>query len=80
METGPDDVTVGMYWSRALSTAVAIGLAPAVAWTGRRVRSRGLRRLLPDGARPDCIETMRERNIQGRLWEMPGLHRDAFPG
>ena len=30
MEKGPDGVWIGVYWSRALSTAIAVGLAPAV--------------------------------------------------
>jgi CheY-like chemotaxis protein len=80
METGPDDMTVGLYWSRALSTAVAVGLAPAAAWPDdTSVIPDSLRRLLPGGAEAELIETTRERNIQGRLWELPGIDRNDFP-
>lgn len=81
METGPDDMTVGLYWSRALSTAVAVGLAPAAAWPDdESVVPENLRRLLPEGVEPELIDSTRERNIQGRLWELPGIDRDEFPG
>jgi hypothetical protein len=32
------------------------------------------------GEVPDLIEELRERNIQGRLWELPGVGTDKFPG
>jgi CheY-like chemotaxis protein len=81
METGPDDMTVGLYWSRALTTGVAVGLAPATSWPDdRSVVPESVRRLLPPGAEPELIDSTRERNIQGRLWELPGIDRDEFPG
>ena len=68
METGPDDIAVGLYWSRALSTAVAVGLAPAAAWPDEEsVVPEGLRRLLPADVEPELIDSTHERNIQGRL-------------
>ena len=81
MEKGPDGVWIGVYWSRALATAVAVGLAPAVRWQGDGVMTY----LTWDfccrpGVVPDLIESVRERNVQGRLWELPGLDRDKFPG
>jgi hypothetical protein len=39
-----------------------------------------LLRLLSAGEVPDLIEDLRECNIQGRLWELPGVGRDKFPG
>jgi hypothetical protein len=39
-----------------------------------------LRELLPAGVVPELIDRTRERNIQGRLWELPGIDRDEFPG
>ena len=36
LEILPGDVSVGLYWSRALSTAVAVGLGPAAAWPDDR--------------------------------------------
>jgi ActR/RegA family two-component response regulator len=81
MEKGPDGVWIGVYWSRALATAVAVGLAPAVGRRGDESNlTTDLERLLPVGMIPDLIESVRERNIQGRLWELPGLDRDTFPG
>jgi len=81
MESGPGDITVGLYWSRALSAAVAVGLAPAPAWPDdESVLPESLRRLLPRGVKPELIDSTRERNIQGRLWELPGIDRDEFPG
>jgi len=80
METGPDDMTIGLYWSRALSSAVAVGLAPAAAWPDdMSVIPESLDRLLPGGVEPELIDSTRERNIQGRLWELPGIDRDDFP-
>ena len=81
MEKGPDGVLIGVYWSRALAAAIAVGLAPAVGWQGDESSvPSDLGRLLPAGVVPDLIESVRERNIQGRLWELPGLDRDTFPG
>lgn len=81
METGADKVTAGLYWSRALSTAVAVGLAPAAAWPeDESVIPPGLLRLAAGGGTPELIDSTRERNIQGRLWEIPGIDRDEFPG
>jgi CheY-like chemotaxis protein len=81
METGPDDITTGLYWSRALSTAVAVGLAPADAWPDdESVAPESLRRMLPAGVEPELIDSTRERNVQGRLWELPGIDRNEFPG
>lgn len=81
METGPDGITVGLYWSRALATATAVGLAPAASWPDDESAAPGsLRRLLPADVEPELIDSTRERNIQGRLWELPGLDRGEFPG
>ena len=80
MTTGPDGVTVGLYWSRALSSAVAIGLAPATVWPDDETTiPDSLSRLLPEGVEPELIDSTRERNIQGRLWELPDISRDVFP-
>jgi CheY-like chemotaxis protein len=80
METGADDMTVGLYWSRALCTAIAVGLAPAAAWPDDpSVVPESVRRLMPEGMEPELIDSTRERNIQGRLWELPGIDRNEFP-
>lgn len=79
MEPNRDGVWVGIYWSRALATAIAVCLAPAVSWPGSENDVlRDLARLVPTGAVPVLIESVRERNVEGRLWELPGLLRDAF--
>ena len=81
MTRGTDGVSIGLYWSRALATALAVTLAPAVGWDGDASSvPADLQRLLPSGAVPELIESVRERNVQGRLWELPGLGRDKFPG
>jgi CheY-like chemotaxis protein len=80
MELSDDGIWLGLYWSRALATGVAVGLAQANAWQGDNAIPTGLTRMLPDGVVPDLIERIRDRNIQGRLWELPGLSRDIFPG
>lgn len=81
LEIWPGEVSVGLYWSRALSTAVAVGLGPAAAWSDdRSVVPARLRELLPDDVVPELIDRTRERNIQGRLYELPGIDRDKFPG
>lgn len=83
MEKGADGVWSGMYWSRALSTAVAVGLAAANATEKPGDESTlpsDLIDLLPDGMEPDLIASVRERDVQGRLWELPGISRNTFPG
>jgi CheY-like chemotaxis protein len=82
MQKGPGGVCVGLYWSRALATAVAVGLAPAAGRRGDNDSAipADLARVLPDGMVPDLIEKVRERNILGWLWELPGLDRDKFAG
>jgi len=81
METGHDGITAGLYWSRALAAAVAVGLAPAAAWPDdMSVVPESVLRLWPDRVEPELLDSTRERNIQGRLWEFPGIDRDEFPG
>lgn len=81
MEKGPDGVCVGVYWSRTLSAAVAVGLAPEDSWPeDAAVVPAGLSQLLPAGITPDLLEAVRVRDIGGRLWELPGLDRNSFPG
>ena len=79
MEKGPDGVCVGVYWSRTLSAAVAVGLAPADRWPEDTAAvPAGLSHLLPAGITPDLLEDVRDRNVAGRLWELPGLDRSSF--
>ncbi|MGH3246674.1 MAG: hypothetical protein ACRDOI_10755, partial [Trebonia sp.] len=81
IEKGRDGVGVGVFWSRALGAAVGVGLAPADAWTDGEIEApESLARLLPAGVTPGLIENVRERNIAGRLWELPGVDRDEFRG
>lgn len=80
MEKGPDGVCVGVYWSRALAAAVAVGLAPADRWPeDTAVVPTRLSHLLPADVTPDLLEAVRVRDIAGRLWELPGLVRAHFP-
>jgi hypothetical protein len=79
METGPDGASVGVYWSRSLATAVAVGLASARSWPDKKTDIPvNLRRFLPAGVRPDLIEQAKERDLRGWLWELPGVGRDRF--
>jgi CheY-like chemotaxis protein len=79
MEKGPDGVCVGVYWSRTLSAAVAVGLAPADRWPeDTAVVPASLSHLLPAGVTPDLLEDVRVRDVAGRLWELPGLDRSSF--
>lgn len=81
MDKGPDGMWVGLYWSRSLATAVAVGLAPAAGWPGDEAGvPTDLHRLLTADVVPDLIDSARERNVQARLWELPGLDRNKFPG
>jgi CheY-like chemotaxis protein len=82
MQTGSGGVCVGLYWSRALAAAVAVGLAPAAAWQGdgESAIPADLARVLPDGVVPELIQSARGRKVQGWLWELPGLDRDKFAG
>jgi hypothetical protein len=80
MQKGPDGIWLGLYWSRALATAVAVGLASAARWQGydESAIPADLARLLPVGVVPDLMESVRERNTLGWLWELPGIDRDKF--
>ncbi|HTW18920.1 MAG TPA: response regulator [Mycobacteriales bacterium] len=79
MEKGPDGVCVGVYWSRTLSAAVAVGLAPADRWPEDAAAvPASLSHLLPAGITPDLLEAVRVRDVAGRLWELPGLDRISF--
>jgi ActR/RegA family two-component response regulator len=81
MEKGPDGVLVGIYWSRALATAVAVGLTSTGVWQNDEDDAPGdLGRFLPAGVTPDLIDRVRERNVLGWLWELPELDRDEFLG
>jgi ActR/RegA family two-component response regulator len=80
MEQGPDGALVGVYWSRALATAVAVGLASADAWPHDENAVPELDSFLPVGVTSELIERIRDRNVLGWLWELPGLDRDEFPG
>jgi ActR/RegA family two-component response regulator len=81
MEKGPGGVLVGTYWSRALSTAVAVALAPA---SGRHDDNDNaippdLGHLMPGTVVSELIDSARERNVEGWLWELPELSIDQFP-
>ncbi|NUR58529.1 MAG: response regulator [Catenulispora sp.] len=79
MAPGPGGVWVGLYWSRALAAALAVGLAPAAEWPDDADIPADLARLLPAGIVPELIESKQERNVKGCLWELPGVSRDMFP-
>jgi hypothetical protein len=80
MEQGPSGTSIGVYWSRTLPAAIAVGLAPVDGWQDEESTvPPDLRRLLPAAVTPDFIESARERNIEGRVWELPHLDRDSFP-
>jgi hypothetical protein len=79
LEMGADDVCAGVFWSRALGCAIGVGLAPAATWNGSAGVPAGLARMLPDEMVPDRITEAHEKNIAGRVWEMPGIGRDQFP-
>jgi hypothetical protein len=77
---GPDGVAVGLYWSRSLASAVAVGLGPVPNWpVDEGALPARLAHLVQPELTPECIEDIRERNIAGRLWEIPGLSRAEFP-
>ena len=80
MEKGPDGAFVGVYWSRTLAAAVAVGFAPEARWPEDTAVPISLSQLLPTGMSPDLLEAQRVRDIGGRLWELPGLERSSFPG
>jgi CheY-like chemotaxis protein len=80
METGSDGVCVGVYWSRALGTAVAVVMAPAEAGHDDEKIGKLVHRLLPAGGTPDLSQRVQYRNVLGWLWELPDLPRSEFPG
>jgi CheY-like chemotaxis protein len=74
-------VWTGLYWSRALAAAIAVGIAKTGGWPGDESSLPSeVRRLLPADLEPDLIESVRERNIEGRVWELPGFDRNEFAG
>jgi ActR/RegA family two-component response regulator len=79
METGPDGAAVGVYWSRGLAAAVAVGFTSARTWRGDEGDIPvNLQRFLPANMAPDLIDRVRERDVLGWLWELPGVDRDEF--
>jgi hypothetical protein len=81
IQPGADGIYVGVYWSRALATAVAVGLSASTAWpedAGMGVPAELARQLRP-GAIPDLVASVRERNACGWLWELQGMDRAEFP-
>lgn len=80
LEKGADGICAGVYWSRALGCAIGVALAPATAWAGNTAALPAiLARTLPDEVVPDLLAKDHERNIAGRIWEMPGIDRNQFP-
>jgi hypothetical protein len=80
MKAGPFGGLVGLYWSRALATAVAVGLMSANSPAREESPAVVLGPFVPAYVEPDLIEMTIERNVQGCLWELSGLGRDVFPG
>lgn len=79
MEKGPDGACVGVYWSRTLSSAVAVGVAPEASWPkDRAVVPASLSHLVPPGITPILLEAVQVRDVGGRVWELPGLDRNWF--
>jgi DNA-binding response OmpR family regulator len=81
MKVTPDGFMVGLYWSRALATAVAVALASVDAWPqddGDPVENLG--QIIPAGVIPGLIERVRDRNVLGWLWKLPDCDRDSFTG
>ena len=80
MKASPDDGMLGVYWSRSLATAVAVGLAPAKPEAGNEEHlGVNLGPFVNIDVTADLIERVRERNLLGSLWEIPELGRDKFP-
>jgi hypothetical protein len=81
LTVGTDGVWTGIYWSRALASAVAIGLT-ATDSSGDDNNGPGAH--FSPYESPDVtvklLEHVREGNIQGWLWELRGLSRDMFAG
>ncbi len=78
LEKGTDGVCTGVFWSRALGCAVGVGLAPTDVWNGSAALPAGLAGMLRGEVMPDRITEAHERNLAGRVYEMPGIERDQF--
>lgn len=79
LEKGQDGICTGVYWSRALGCAIGVGLAPTDAWNGSAGVPAGLASRLRGEVVPDRITEAHEKDLAGRVWEMPGIERDQFP-
>lgn len=81
MQAIPDGFMVGLYWSRALATAVMVALASVDGWPQDETDpAENFGHIIPAGTMPDLIERVRDRNVLGWLWELPGCDRDSFAG
>lgn len=79
MTESAEGVWVGVYWSRALASAVAVGLASTnIVQNDDNEAPVALDAFVPAGVTPDLIERVRERNVLGWVWELPGLDRSEF--
>lgn len=79
MSTGSDGALVGVYWSRALAAAVAVELVTVDDLLDDDVAAAHLETRLSLPQRPERLGTANQRNLVGRLWELPTLSRDRFP-
>jgi hypothetical protein len=75
MEMGSDGIWVGLYWSRALATAVAVSLGPVDDDNHVPVK---LGHLIEVGMISD-LEQVQQSNVQGKLWVLSDLDRGNFP-
>jgi CheY-like chemotaxis protein len=81
MKVSSDRFIAGLYWSRALETAVAVALASVDTWPrDESDPAKNLSHIIQPGTIPDLVERMRNRNVLGWLWELAGYDRDEFPG
>jgi ActR/RegA family two-component response regulator len=79
MKENAEGVWLGVYWSRALASAVAVGLASAdVVQNDDNDATAAFDGFIPAGVTPDLMERVRERDVYGWLWELPELDRREF--
>jgi len=78
MRAGSAGSWFGMYWSRALSSALAIVLERANSTTAENENPLEWGDVVPAGAAPELIGVEAVRDLQGRLYELPGIGRDSF--
>jgi ActR/RegA family two-component response regulator len=79
MASAPGGSLLGPYWSRGLATAVAVELDTSDVSRDLDSVAADVTKRLSLQHPPELLMQVTQRNVAGRLWELPGVSRSEFP-